>query len=198
MKLQYFAFALLTLVAVCTLGWIALRGHQPQRTKPQQTTPQQIQTTGFLGCTNGVALSPMASAFVTHHPKTSLLQQWHAAGACAGLFTITNAESLQIRLYCLGSFQTEGPQLLDEGIMLLNASNITFDLHPGQSVTVQVPVLPHQGRWRAMLLYERIHGVDPLFSRIRAVPAALLARMRGSPMGPTREKFHVYSDWISE
>ena len=193
MKLRALALTLLALAALCTVAWLA-----GSRNASPRVEAQLIQTTRFLGYTNGI-VGPVASYFVTNSAKDSIVQQWYVADASAGLFTVTNEERTGIRLYPFGRFCTKGPKSLNETTYLLDVPSFNgFHLQPGRSVTVQVALLPHQGPWRVLLFYERDPGSISLPNTLKGLAAILGARMRGKPdpSPPQPEKYEVYSDWI--
>ena len=177
MKRRHVLFTLLILAVVGVAVLLLLARATPQRNHPNQTAR-------FQGYTNGT-VGPVAAIFITNSPSGSIVQGWYAAGATAGLFTITNLEKVPITLYPFGRFYTKGQKPIDETTYLLDVQDVTgFNLKPGQSATFQVGVLSRPGPWRILLFYERDSGPSSPSSLIREI---VLHR---------RDKYEIYSDWI--
>jgi hypothetical protein len=146
----------------------------------------KTQTASLLGFTNGV-VGPFVrtfSAMTTNNAQR--MQQWLGAGTNGALFRLTNSQTGAISVFPIARFyrKTSGP--ISDEVPLLNAPTFPgISVKPGEIVTVQVAVLPHQGPWKVSFYCVR-H--DPgLIESLTALFSGSM-RLRG---------YWVESDWMT-
>ena len=94
--------------------------------------------------------------------RDAAMAQWLQAGTNIGVFRIFNYTSSTIEVFptCRLYFKDE-PGRVDY-LPLLNAATASgFQVSPGQSTTVEVPLLPNRGRWKDSI---RLSHAQSIFS----------------------------------